>query len=268
MAEKRTYSISDEERQRRSERLAEQNRERARLRREARERGEELPATRPDPEPIDFDEAWEAKLRSILENPKATPDQILKAESAIERREKARRERQRSDDRREQLFKVALESHRRSAPPFEQQVARWRATAAEHGFDLKLRPLEETVDGVAYVERPCVSCGATMTVAASALEVSREGEWPLCARCIADRKREAEEPEPEPDEIPVEAVEELEPAPQEPAPEPRGNVVRWPVPAGQDPYAGLGPIGAGAPKGTAASGGYRSVDPTLGAKPY
>ena len=240
----RKYEISEEERKRRSERMAAQNRERAEERRKARERGEELPAKKPEP-PIDFNEAWEAKLRSILENPKATPKQILDAESAIEKRERARKERQRSAIRREELLEAALESHRKSAPPFEAQVVRWREIAAEHGLELNLSPFDETHEIPAELAAP---------------EPAPEPE-------------PASEPEPQPKPEALDDLDDIDepPAPEPPAEQPTssGNVVKWPVGPGEDPYAGLGSVGRGTPKGTGARGGYdRQVDSTLGARPY
>lgn len=41
----------------------------------------------------------------------------------------------------------------------------------------------EVVDGVVYVEAPCVRCGIGMSVSADGLRTADTALWPLCGRC-------------------------------------------------------------------------------------
>jgi hypothetical protein len=228
----RKYDISEEERKRRSERMAEQNRKRAEERRQALERGEEPPPkTKPDDDPVDID----LELRKVIRNPKATPQAKKDALRILHEREREERERARAERDSDALLARVQVDLRARVPPvtFEEQLERWREIALDHGFELKVVPIKEDI----------------------ALE--------------ADELEAEPDIEPEPAPIGAEApeVEEEPPATREPAP--RGNVVKWPVGPNEDPYAGLGPVGTGTPKGTAASGGYdQGVDSTLGARPY
>jgi hypothetical protein len=235
VAERKAYSISDEERQRRSERLAAQNRKRAEERRQALERGE-LPAKRKPEQPIDDDPVdIDLELRKVIRNPKATPQAKKDALRILHEREREERERARAERDSDALLARVQVDLRARVPPvtFEDQLERWREIALDHGFELKAVPIEEDI----------------------ALE--------------ADELEAEPDIEPEPAPIGAEAPEVEEEPPATPEPAPRGNVVRWPVGPNEDPYAGLGPVGTGTPKGTAASGGYdHGVDPTLGSRPY
>jgi crossover junction endodeoxyribonuclease RusA len=43
--------------------------------------------------------------------------------------------------------------------------------------------VSEVVDGVRYLERPCVECGAIVSVAEAAIEVADRRVWPKCGPC-------------------------------------------------------------------------------------
>jgi hypothetical protein len=230
----RKYDISEEERKRRSERMAEANRRRAEERRQARERGEEPPPkTKPDDDPVDID----LELRKVIRNPKATPQAKKDALRILHEREREERERARAERDSDALLARVQVDLRARVPPvsFEDQLERWREIALDHGFELKAVPIEEEEE-----------------IAPEPDELETEPDI-----------------EPEPAPIGAEAPEVEEELPATPEPAPRGNVVRWPVGPNEDPYAGLGPVGTGTPKGTAASGGYdHGVDSTLGERPY